>query len=144
MDYNIWANFPKYWIYCTEENFDLKIRDLILSQKNFFAFMYGKHDNIRGQSWCSDCEIAEPFMNNVKPIIAKNEQIKEVYFVNIPVPKDKKKLYHDNKTLKMQHVPTLIYFQKGKEISRLTENQMFSQYQVTSFVEKAYEDVYKK
>ena len=143
MDYNIWANFPKYWIYCTEENFDLKIRDLILNQKNFFAFMYGKHD-MRGQSWCSDCDIAEPFMNNVKPIIAKNEQIKEVYFVNIPITKKKKKLYRDNKVLKMQHVPTLIYFQKGKEISRLTENQMFSQYQVTSFVEKAYEDVYKK
>ena len=30
---------------------------------------------------------------------------------------------------------------KGKEIRRLTENQMFSQFQVTSFVEKAYEDV---
>ena len=140
MDFNIWANFPKYWIYCTEENFDLKIRDLILNQKNFFAFMYGKHD-MRGQSWCSDCDIAEPFMNNVKPLIAKNEQIKEVYFVNISVPKDKKKLYKDNKILKMHHVPTLIYFEKGKEIARLTENQMFSQYQVTSFVEKAYENV---
>ena len=140
MAFNIWANFPKYWIYCTEENFDLKIRDLILNQKNFFAFMYGKHD-IRGHSWCSDCDIAEPFMNNVKPIIAKNEQIKEVYFVNIPVPKEKKKLYKDNRVLKMHHVPTLIYFEKGKEIARLTENEMFSQYQVTSFVEKAYEDI---
>ena len=138
MDFNIWANFPKYWIYCTEENFDLKIKDLILKQKNFFAFMYGKHD-IRGKSWCPDCDIAEPFMNNVKPLIAKNEQIKEVYFVNISIPRDKKKLYQENKILKMRHVPTLIYFEKGKEISRLTENQMFSQYQVTSFVEKAYE-----
>ena len=137
MEFNIWANFPKYWIYCTEENFDLKIRDLILNQKNFFAFMYGKHD-MRGQSWCSDCEIAEPFMNNVKPLIAKNEQFKEVYFVNISVPKEKKKLFKENKILKMQHVPTLIYFEKGKEVARLTENQMFSQYQVTSFVEKAY------
>ena len=140
MDYNIWANFPKYWIYCTEENFDLKIRDLILNQKNFFAFMYGEHD-MRGHSWCSDCDIAEPFMNNVKPLIAKNEQIKEVYFVNIPVPKEKKKIYQINRVLKMHHVPTLIYFQKGKEIARLTENEMFSQYQVTSFVEKAYEDI---
>ena len=24
MEFNIWANFPKYWIYCTEENFDLR------------------------------------------------------------------------------------------------------------------------
>ena len=140
MDYNIWANFPKYWIYCTEENFDLKLRDLILNQKNFFAFMYGKHD-MRGQSWCSDCEIAEPFMNNVKPIIAKNEQFKEVYFVNISVPKDKKKIFKENKILKMLHVPTLIYFEKGREIARLTENEMFSQYQVNSFVEKAYKNI---
>ena len=39
----------------------------------------------------------------------------------------------------MAHVPTLIYFEKGKEISRLTEDQMFGQYQVTNFVEKAYQ-----
>ncbi len=143
MSFNIWANFPKYWIYCTEENFDLKLRDLILNQKNFFAFMYGKHD-MWGQSWCSDCDIAEPFVNNVKPIIAKNEEIKEIYFVNIPIPKEKRKIYKDSKILKFHHVPTLIYFQKGKEIRRLTENEMFSQFQVTSFVEKAYDDVQLK
>ena len=140
MDFNIWANFPKYWIYCTEENFDLKIRDLILNQKNFFAFMYGKHD-MRGQSWCSDCDIAEPFINNIKPIIAKNELIKEIYFVNIAIPKEKRKLYSSNKILKLVHVPTLIYFQKGKEVARIMETQMFSQFQVTSFVEKAYADI---
>ncbi len=143
MSFNIWANFPKYWIYCTEENFDLKLRDLILNQKNFFAFMYGKHD-MWGQSWCSDCDIAEPFVNNVKPIIAKNEEIKEIYFVNIPIPKEKRKIYKESKILKFHHVPTLIYFQKGKEIRRLTENEMFSQFQVTSFVEKAYDDVQLK
>ena len=140
MEYNIWANFPKYWIYCTEENFELKLKDLILNEKNFFAFMYGKHD-MRGQSWCSDCDIAQPFINNIKPIIAKNEHIKEVYFVNIPIPRDKRKFYCSNKILKMAHVPTLIYFQKGREVGRILENQMFSQFQVTSFVEKAYEDI---
>ena len=137
MDFNIWANFPKYWIYCTLENFDLKIRELILKQKNFFAFMYGKHD-MRGHSWCSDCDQAQPYVDNVKPIIAKNEQFKEVYFVNIPIPREKKKLYMANNILKMHHVPTMIYFEKGKELFRLTEGEMFSQYQVTSFVEKAY------
>ena len=140
MEYNIWANFPKYWIYCTEENFELKLKDLMLNHKNFFAFMYGKHD-MRGQSWCSDCDIATPFVDNVKPIIAKNEQLKEIYFVNIPIPREKRKLYSSNKLLKMAHVPTLIYFEKGKEIGRLTESQMFSQFQVTSFVLKAYEDI---
>ena len=143
MSFNIWANFPKYWIYCTEENFELKLRDLILNQKNFFAFMYGKHD-MWGQSWCSDCDIAEPFVNNVKPIIAKNEEIKEIYFVNIPIPKEKRKIYKASKILKFHHVPTLIYFQKGKEIRRMTENEMFSQFQVTAFVEKAYDDVQLK
>ena len=105
--------------------------------------MYGKHD-MWGQSWCSDCDIAEPFVNNVKPIIAKNEEIKEIYFVNIPIPKEKRKIYKESKILKFHHVPTLIYFQKGKEIRRLTENEMFSQFQVTSFVEKAYDDVQLK
>ena len=102
--------------------------------------MYGKHD-MRGQSWCSDCDIAEPFINNIKPIIAKNELIKEIYFVNLPIPREKRKLYSSNKILKLAHVPTLIYFQKGKEVARLMETQMFSQFEVTSFVEKAYADV---
>ena len=140
MEFNVWANFPKYWIYCTEENFELKIRDLILNQKNFFAYMYGKHD-MRGQSWCSDCDIAEPFINNIKPIIAKNELIKEIYFVNLPIPREKRKLYSSNKILKLAHVPTLIYFQTGKEVARLMVTQMFSQFEVPSFVEKAYADV---
>ena len=99
--------------------------------------MYGKHD-MRGQSWCSDCDIAAPFINNIKPIIAKNELIKEIYFVNIPIPKEKRKLYSSNRVLKMVHVPTLIYFEKGKEVARIMETQMFSQFEVTSFVEKAY------
>ena len=102
--------------------------------------MYGKHD-MRGQSWCSDCEIAQPFINNIKPIIAKNEQYKEIFFVNIPIPREKRKLYSSNKILKMVHVPTLIYFQKGREVGRILENQIFSQFQVTSFVEKAYADI---
>ena len=136
-NFNIWANFPKYWIYCTEENFDLKINDLIRCKKNFFAYMYGKHD-IRGISWCSDCEMAKKFVDNVKPIVAKNEQKKEVYFVNIPDAKDKKKLYMANMFLKMTHVPTLIYFKEGREIKRITENQLFTQHAVTDFVESAY------
>ena len=140
MEYNVWANFPKYWIYCSDDNFELKIKDLVLNKKNFFAFMYGKHD-IRGQSWCSDCDIAQPFVNNIKPIIAQNEQYKEIYFVNIPISREKRKLYTSNQTLKLAHVPTLIYFQKGKEVGRLIENQMFSQFQVTSFVQKAYNDI---
>ena len=138
-NFNIWQNFPRYWIYCTEENFDLKINDLIRNKKNFFAYMYGEHD-MRGVSWCSDCEFAQNFVNNVKPIVAKNEQKKEVYFVNIPVAKNKKKLYMANMFLKMTHVPTLIYFKEGKEVKRITETQLFTQHAVTSFVESVYND----
>ncbi len=99
--------------------------------------MYGQHD-MRGESWCPDCQTAKPFVDNVKQIIAKNELNKEVYFLNVPIPRDKRKRYMNNGILKMSHVPTLIYFEGGREISRITENQLFTQYGVTSFVEKAY------
>ena len=42
MDFNIWANFPKYWIYCTEENFDLKIKFIIFFKKLKNHYIY-KH-----------------------------------------------------------------------------------------------------
>ena len=132
-----WGDFTKYWIFLHHHNVVEGLQNLIYSKKNFFVFMYGTHDS-KGRSWCSDCIYAEPNVNLIKGIIASKEKEKEVYFVNIPIDKEKKPFYKKNEILKMIHVPTLIYFEYGKEIRRIIQDELFNKDRVVDFVMKTY------
>ena len=136
-----WGDFTKYWIFLHHHNVIQGLNKLIYTKKNFFVFMYGTHD-AKGRSWCSDCVYAEPNVNLIKGIIASKENEKEVYFVNIPIDKEKKPFYKNNEILKMLHVPTLIYFEYGKEIRRLIQNDLFNKDRVVDFVMKTYKRFY--
>ena len=136
-----WGDFTQYWIFLHHHNVINGLQNLIYSKKNFFVFMYGTHDT-RGISWCSDCYYAEPNVNLIKGIIASKEKEKEIYFVNIPIDKEKKSFYKQNQILKMSHVPTLIYFENGKEIRRIIQNDLFNKDRVVDFVMKSYKRFY--
>ena len=136
-----WGDFTKYWIFLHHHNVIEGLQKLIYSKKNFFVFMYGTHDS-KGRSWCSDCVYAEPNVNLIKGIIASKEKEKEVYFVNIPIDKEKKPFYKKNEILKMIHVPTLIYFEYGKEIRRIIQDELFNKDRVVDFVMKTYKKFY--
>ena len=136
-----WGDFTQYWIFLHHHNVIQGLQNLIYSKKNFFVFMYGTHDT-RGVSWCSDCYYAEPNVNLIKGIIASKEKEKEIYFVNIPIDKEKKSFYKQNQILKMSHVPTLIYFENGKEIRRIIQNDLFNKDRVVDFVMKSYKRFY--
>ena len=92
-----------------------------------------------GQSWCSDCRYVETFMDRVKQTVNSRQNEKEIYFVEIPIDKDKKFYYNQNPITNMIRVPTLAYFQNGVEIRRIMENEMFSQYTINKFVDNAYQ-----
>ena len=79
----------KYWINTDESNFNAKIKDLLSKRLDFIVYIYGKHDP-DGRSWCPDCEVAQPFVNNILPKIKENESEKEIYFVDVGVDKAKK------------------------------------------------------
>ena len=100
--------------------------------------MYGSKTYF-GESWCSDCRYVETFMGNVKQTINSRQGQKEIYFVEIPIDKDKKFEFHQNPITRMDRVPTLVYFENGVEMGRILENQMFSQYSVNKFVDNAYQ-----
>ena len=136
-----WRDFSKYWIFLHHHNLIQGLQNLIYSKNNFFVYMYGTHDT-KGKSWCSDCYYAEPNVNLIKGIIASKEIEKEIYFVNIPIDKDKKTFYKENQILKMSHVPTLIYFENGKEIRRIVQDDMFNKDKVVDFVMKSYKKFY--
>ena len=70
----------KYWIETTKTNFNGIIKDYLKQKKDFIVYIYGDHDK-NGKSWCPDCIIAEPFVDNAIKKIGKLESQKEVYFI---------------------------------------------------------------
>ena len=130
----------KYWINTDESNFNAKIKDLLSKRLDFIVYIYGKHDP-DGRSWCPDCEVAQPFVNNILPKIKENESEKEIYFVDVGVDKAKKEIYRNDKLIKLTKVPTLIYFSQGTEMERLIEGDMASQENIDSFIDQIYEDL---
>ena len=133
----IWSLFPKYFLFLEHSKFNSVLKELVSSQKNFFLFMYGTNDS-NGFSWCLDCDNVKPFINKAKKIVSSREKEKEIYFVSVPIDRDKKLEYKKHPICQMQHVPTLAYFQKGKEINRILEGQMSTQEMVNNFIEMAY------
>ena len=92
--------------------------------------MFGSKDN-NNLSWCRDCNIADPFVSNGKKIVKNNNSI---LWVNIPIDKNKKYAYKYNKFLKLNYVPTLIYFKNGIEIGRIIQNDLFNQENINYFI----------
>lgn len=121
------------------DNFEETIQKLVNEKKNFIAYMYGSKKD--GKSWCPDCELAEPFVLKMIPYVIEMESKKEVYFVHLPMDRDKRQPYKDNKTLNAQRVPTLAYYFKGKEMGRIVEGEMDSLEKVEGFIKQIYEDV---
>jgi hypothetical protein len=135
--HDTWSLFPKYFLFFNSDNYKKGLDELVLLKKNFFLFMYGSH-NYSGESWCSDCRKSEPFINKAKQLISSREKIKEIYFVSIPIDKEKKMEFYSNPICHMSRVPTLAYFEGGKEKGRIFEQQMQTQQMVDNFVEIAY------
>ena len=130
----------KYWIITTPSNFNQILKDHLKDKKDFLVYLYGAHD-AQGRSWCPDCVIAQPFVDNVLPRILENESKKEVYFINISVGMKQREIYRNDKIIKMKRIPTLIYFSKGVEMGRLVEGDMASQENIDSFIDQIYEDL---
>ena len=130
----------KYWIEATESDFHSIIEKHLKEKHNFLVYLFGDHD-AQGRSWCPDCEIAQPFVENVLPKIYENESKKEVYFINISVGIIKRDIYRNDKILKMKRIPTIIYFSKGVEFGRLVEGDMAAQENIDEFIDQIYEDV---
>ncbi len=126
------VNFPndKSEITLSYFDFTTTLEELINEKRNLFVFMFGSKDN-NNLSWCRDCNIADPFVSNGKKIVKNNNSI---LWVNIPIDKNKKYAYKYNKFLKLNYVPTLIYFKNGIEIGRIIQNDLFNQENINYFI----------
>ena len=118
-------------------NYPRKLREMLQERKTFFIFIYGSHD-YSGKSWCSDCNIAMPNVEQVKNLI-KNNNSREVYFIDLPIDKINMTDLGDDPIIRLEKVPTLIYFENGMERSRLIENDLFPYQDVRDFVLQAFD-----
>ncbi len=94
------------------------------SDQEIVAILRSKKDKITSISvyfafWCGDSE------NNVPPFIKildemKNSSIGVNYFIVKRKGSSGRKYY--NEELKVEKIPTFIFFKDGKEIGRITEN----------------------
>jgi thiol-disulfide isomerase/thioredoxin len=117
-------------------NYQRTLRDLVQDRKTFFLFIYGSHD-YTGQSWCSDCNIAMPNVNQAKNLVKNNDR--DIYFIDIPIDKINMRDLGDDPIIRLEKVPTLIYFENGMERNRLIENDLFSYQSVNDFILQAYD-----
>ena len=133
---------PKYqnerFIDLTQYNYKSKLLQLIDERKTFFLVIFGSHD-YTGKSWCSDCNIAKPLVEQGKRLIENKKYEKEVYFLNIPIDKIYKEDFRDDPFIQLERVPTLILFEKGVEKGRLVENDLFSYSTIREFILQVYD-----
>jgi len=133
---------PKYnkerFIDLTQYNYRPKLLELIRTRKTFFVHIFGSTD-YTGKSWCSDCNIAHPIVEQGKKIIDNKKYEKEVYFLSIPIDKIYMEDFRDDPYIRLERVPTLILFESGFEKGKLIENDLFSYQKVREFILKAYE-----
>ena len=118
-------------------DFSNKICELIENKSSFFVYMYGSLD-YEGKSWCSDCIRSAPLIKQGKEIFLNHKSEKKILWIDIPIDKNKKYAYKYNYYLKMYFIPTLIYFENGKEIGRIVQDQLFSQEIINNFINNVY------
>ena len=119
-------------------SYQRELRQLLQNRKTFFLFVYGSHD-YTGKSWCSDCNIAMPNVEDGKKVIKNKKFEKEVFFFSLPIYKIYMSDLKDDPVIQLERVPTLIYFENGLERNRLVENELFSYQVVNNFILQAYE-----
>ena len=127
----------------TQYNYKPKLLDFIRQRRTFFVHIFGSHD-YTGQSWCSDCNIAKPIVEQGKKIIDNKRYEKEIYFLSIPIDKIYMEDFRDDPYIQLERVPTLIFFENGIEKGKLIENDLFSYSRVRDFILQAYEPGLKR
>jgi hypothetical protein len=113
---------------------------LISNKVKFFAYFYGGYDE-EGNSWCSDCVLSKPSLEEASKFLKDQESV-SLYKFPIDDKLEWRKptfIYRTHPKVKLQKVPTLLYYQDGCEYGRLTEGELFDVPNVLEFVKQSLE-----
>lgn len=122
------------------KEFETKFIELISNKVKFFTYFHGGYGD-NGKSWCSDCDVAKPIIDEAAKQLENQDK---VLFVKLSIDdKDEWKkpnfILRIHSKVKLTKVPTLIYYQDGIEYGRLTEEELFDSSNVNEFVKQSLE-----
>ena len=105
-----------------------KLQALFDEKKTFFLYCHGSYNENTGSSWCSDCDLCKPAIDEQIKKLTGNEK---ALFVKLPVEtkeewSNKQHLYRTHKKLMVKGVPTLIFYFQGDEYGRFLELDMLN------------------
>ena len=110
------------------KEFMAEFEKLVQEKKTFIAIFKGSEDK-DGKNWCSDCVAADPAIKSTLIPQAHKKHI-DVYTVEVGPReewKDKANPLRTHKDLKIDCVPTLLFFKAGKAGNRLREGEILHQ-----------------
>lgn len=117
--------------------FEREFLPLLTNKQSFVAYFTGDVDKNTGKSWCPDCDISKP---NVEEAMLKLEGKENILFVKMPVERsdwrDQGFIYRIHPKLKVNKVPTLMFFSNGQEYGRLVEDELADKDNVLEFIEQ--------
>ena len=122
----------------TLNEFENKFSELILKKSSFFAYFYGGYDET-GVSWCSDCVISKPNVDEASKVLA---DMTDTLLIKLPIDdrnewKKQDFIYRIHEKVKVTRVPTLVYYHNWIEFGRLVEDELFDLENVKSFFNQA-------
>jgi len=115
--------------------FESNFSTLLNKKDSFYAYFYASYDK-NGVSWCSDCTKVKPILEEVSQQSLSSQQNIMLYYFPIEDPQAYKSpdfVYRKNSHIKLERIPTLIYFREGKELSRMVEDQISHKYDLMEF-----------
>jgi thiol-disulfide isomerase/thioredoxin len=119
--------------------FEVSFNELLNNKANFFGYFYGSYDT-EGWSWCGDCNISKPVIEEASKLLENQDK---VLLVKFPIERSDWKnssfVYRVHPKLKLEKVPTLIYFQSGVEFGRLVEEELADSSNVKEFFQQSLE-----
>jgi thiol-disulfide isomerase/thioredoxin len=120
--------------------FENVFTQLIWNKPNFFGYFYGGYDD-NGQSWCGDCVVAKPIIEEASKLL---ESQNNIIFLKFPVNerlewKKNDFIFRTHPKVKLDRIPTLIYYQNGVEFARLIEGELFDKANVEDFIRQSLE-----
>merc|ERR1711976_419565 len=120
--------------------FDAEFSKLLSNKTSFLAYFYGGYDE-NGVSWCSDCVTSRPIIEEASKLLDGQDKITMIR-VSVDDRNEWKKpdfVLRTYPKLKLDRVPTLLYYQGGVEFARLYEDQLFDLENVKEFFIQALE-----
>jgi hypothetical protein len=121
----------------TAQDVSETVQKIVAESSNGLLLFFGSENLDTGESWCPDCVTADPVMRSAATSLRPDLTLYECPVgMRLDWKNKPEHPYRTHHLLRVQRIPTLIYFEKGCERSRLVEADCARQELVAAFLRK--------